>query len=122
MYCCPAVPTLLINGGARPPAASAGGGSQIFDFETGLMQLQLQMERSFIKIAQATGRPSIIVMDRGLLDVAACVQHPVPPPSSARARPKTAPRIKLTPRRSQPPAPLSPHLSLSLSTTQVRLA
>ena len=31
------------------------------------------MERSFTQIAQATGRPSIVVMDRGLCDVAAYV-------------------------------------------------
>ena len=44
---------------------------QVAAFETGLLQLQLQMERSFVKIAQATGRPAVVVMDRGLLDVAA---------------------------------------------------
>jgi hypothetical protein len=69
VYCCPEVPTILLNGGCKFPGEHAG--SLAMDFEAGLLQLQLQMERSFIKIAQATHRPSVVLMDRGLLDVAA---------------------------------------------------
>ena len=58
-------------GGPRLPPPRPRALDQLAVFETGLLQLQLQMERSFVKIAQATGRPAVVVMDRGLLDAAA---------------------------------------------------
>lgn len=78
VYAVPEAPTTLINGGCRPPPVFGrraedddGAAAQLAAFETGLLQLQLQLERSFVKIAQATGRPAVVVMDRGLMDVAA---------------------------------------------------
>ena len=58
-----------MNGGCQYPGIN--GGEKLIAFETALIQAQIQMERSFISIAQSTGRPTVVVMDRGLLDVAA---------------------------------------------------
>lgn len=69
VYVCPEVPTLLMNAGARYPGMQAG--SELLAFEVGLVELQLQMELSFHAIAASTGRPSVIIYDRGLLDFAA---------------------------------------------------
>ena len=69
VYLCPEVPTLLLNAGARYPGLE--GGEELVQFEISLVELQLQMELSFYQIAQSTGRPSVIVFDRGLLDFAA---------------------------------------------------
>uniref|UniRef100_A0A7S2DHA1 NadR/Ttd14 AAA domain-containing protein n=1 Tax=Octactis speculum TaxID=3111310 RepID=A0A7S2DHA1_9STRA len=69
VYCCPEVPTILISGGCVYPGENAG--QKLIDFETGLIELQMQIEDSFLKIASSTGRPSVVVMDRGLLDIPA---------------------------------------------------
>lgn len=69
VYLCPEVPTLLLNAGARYPGLD--GGNELVQFEISLVELQLQMELSFYQIAQSTGRPSVIIFDRGLLDFAA---------------------------------------------------
>uniref|UniRef100_A0A7S2S009 NadR/Ttd14 AAA domain-containing protein n=1 Tax=Mucochytrium quahogii TaxID=96639 RepID=A0A7S2S009_9STRA len=69
VYLVPEVPTLLLNGGCVYPGMD--GGERLITFEANLIELQLQMEQSFYNIAQSTGRPSIILYDRGLLDVAA---------------------------------------------------
>ena len=42
-----------------------------FAREQGLIELQMQLEDSFFKIAASTGRPSICFLDRGLLDIPA---------------------------------------------------
>eukprot|EP00466_Bigelowiella_natans_P013182 jgi/Bigna1/133269/aug1.20_g7977 len=71
VYRAPEVPTLLMNGGCSYPGID--GGEKLFQFESHLMDLQLQTERSFVGIAQSTERPSVLVMDRGLLDIAAYI-------------------------------------------------
>ena len=38
-------------------------------FEAGIIKMQLQMERSFVGIAASTGSPSVVIFDRGLLDI-----------------------------------------------------
>ncbi|EOD41123.1 hypothetical protein EMIHUDRAFT_199318 [Emiliania huxleyi CCMP1516] len=43
----------------------------LVEFETGLIQAQLQLENSFTQIARSTGRPTVVILDRGLLDVGA---------------------------------------------------
>eukprot|EP00656_Telonema_subtile_P020968 TRINITY_DN22014_c0_g1_i1.p2 TRINITY_DN22014_c0_g1~~TRINITY_DN22014_c0_g1_i1.p2 ORF type:complete len:179 (+),score=54.98 TRINITY_DN22014_c0_g1_i1:385-921(+) len=40
----------------------------VLGFMRSIVQLQLQLERSFTRIAAATGRPTILVCDRGVLD------------------------------------------------------
>lgn len=80
MYQVPEVPTLLLNGGCVYPGMN--GGKKLIQFEVALMELQLQMEQTFYKIAtkaavQYRFRPSpkgsVILYDRGLLDIAAFV-------------------------------------------------
>jgi len=69
VYLVPEVPTVIMQGGGVYPGPE--GGDVLVAFETGIIQLQLQMEKSFMTIARATGKPSLIICDRGLLDVAA---------------------------------------------------
>ena len=69
IYVVPEVPALILNGGCIFPGED--GGEALVTFEASLAELQIQMERSFYKIASSTGRDSIILYDRGLLDVAA---------------------------------------------------
>ena len=82
VYFVPEVPTVLMNGGCKYPGFD--GGQLLADFEVALMGLQLQMERSFTQIAASTSRPSVLIMDRGLMDIKACA--PSPPPDRDRER------------------------------------
>jgi thioredoxin-related protein len=36
-----------------------------------VLELQLQMEESFLRIAASTGQPTVLIMERGLLDLPA---------------------------------------------------
>ena len=36
-----------------------------------MIELQLQMEESFLRVAASTGQPTVLIMDRGLLDLSA---------------------------------------------------
>lgn len=65
----PEIPTILITGGCAYPGLE--GGDQLFHFETAILQAQLQLESSFEMVAKSTGKPSILLMDRALMDVAA---------------------------------------------------
>jgi len=56
------------------------GGKALVEFETGLIQAQLQLENSFTQIARSTGRPTVVILDRGLLDVGAYLPPKVRPP------------------------------------------
>ncbi len=69
VYLVPEVPTMLQNAGCQYPGLD--GGDRLITFETSLIELQLQMEQTFFSIAQSTKRKSVIIFDRGLLDVAA---------------------------------------------------
>ena len=44
---------------------------QLLAFEQGIIELQMQVEQSFLSFARSTGRPSVVVFDRGLLDIPA---------------------------------------------------
>ncbi|CAJ1937263.1 unnamed protein product [Cylindrotheca closterium] len=70
VMCVPEVPTILLNGGCKYPGED-GNKEALIIFEKALIEAQLQMERSFIDIAESTNRPTLVIMDRGLLDVAA---------------------------------------------------
>jgi predicted ATPase len=72
VYCAPETPTIMLNGGCKFPGTE--GGQALLEFETALMKLQMQMEDSFLQVAHSTGRPSVIVLDRSLIDVAAYLQ------------------------------------------------
>lgn len=69
VYFVPEVATILFTNGAEFPGLDAG--QKLIDFETALLQMQMQMEESFLKIARSTGHPSVMFVDRGLLDVGA---------------------------------------------------
>eukprot|EP00729_Bicosta_minor_P008819 gene8819-10922_t len=69
VYSVPEIPTILITGGCAYPGLE--GGDQLFHFETAILQAQLQLESSFEMVAKSTGKPSILLMDRALMDVAA---------------------------------------------------
>jgi len=69
VYLAPEVPTIIMHGGAAYPGID--GGDALVAFETAIIQLQFQMEHSFASIAKSTGKPSLIICDRGLLDIAA---------------------------------------------------
>lgn len=69
MYAVPEVPTIIFGAGAKFPGID--GGQQLMEFEMSVIEMQLSMERSFLRIAKSTGRPSVLVCDRGLLDIAA---------------------------------------------------
>lgn len=73
VLCVPEVPTLLLNGGCRFPGLD--GGQKLVTFESALLSAQQQLEESFAEIAQSTKRASVLVMDRGLLDIAAYMPH-----------------------------------------------
>jgi len=72
VYTVPEVPTLLMNGGCAYPG-HGGDPAKLMIFEGRLLELQLQMEQSFTDIARSAGRPSIILYDRALPDVAAFI-------------------------------------------------
>ncbi|KAJ8603923.1 hypothetical protein CTAYLR_009718 [Chrysophaeum taylorii] len=57
--------TLMFNSGLLFDDANDTG---LLTFQAALMALQLQMERSLTAVAASTGRPTIIVFDRGLMD------------------------------------------------------
>lgn len=69
VYCIPEVPTIMILGGCQYPRADAG--QPLVEFEAALIRLQIQFEDSYSQVARSTGRPSVMIMDRGLLDIPA---------------------------------------------------
>lgn len=70
VYTVPEVPSIVISNGAPYPGISAER-NRLLTYEKTMIVLQTNMEDAFINIAKSTGRPSIIVCDRGALDVAA---------------------------------------------------
>lgn len=65
----PEVPTILMEGGATYPGLE--GGHRLIAFEAALIRLQLQMEESFLMIARSLGKPTVMLMDRGSVDICA---------------------------------------------------
>jgi hypothetical protein len=72
--CVPEVPTILLIGGCKYPGID--GRPSLIAFEKALIQGQLQLERSFVAIAESVDRPTVVIMDGGLLDVAAYLPPP----------------------------------------------
>ena len=71
LYTVPEVPSIMLAGGCKYPGNDLEKREALLAFETGLIQLQMQMEDSFLQVARSTGRPSVVVFDRGACDVAA---------------------------------------------------
>jgi predicted ATPase len=68
VYTTPEVPTILINGGCAYPGPE-GPATEVF--ESQLISLQMQLENTFTSIAAHSGKPSVIIFDRGINDAAA---------------------------------------------------
>lgn len=65
----PEVATLILNSGYNfPDPAKPDFAEKKFKFQLAIAQLQLGMERSLLGLVGSTGRPTIVVFDRGLLD------------------------------------------------------
>lgn len=70
VYTVPEIPSIVISNGAPYPGINAEH-NRLLIYEKSMITLQINMENTFIEIAKSTGRPSIIICDRGALDVAA---------------------------------------------------
>lgn len=70
VYTIPEVPTILISNGAVYPGLSLGD-DVLLNYESNMIDLQIKVEDAFHSIAESRGRPSVIICDRGSLDVAA---------------------------------------------------
>jgi len=65
----PEVATLYFNSSYQFPSPhSQNFAAQKFAFQRNILKLQLQMERCYSNLAGSTGRPTIVVFDRGLRD------------------------------------------------------
>jgi len=72
VFTVPEVPTVMMNGGCKYPGNTDN--FKLMEFESSLMRLQIQAERTFLQVASSTRRPSVIVMDRGINDIAAYME------------------------------------------------
>eukprot|EP00658_Telonema_sp_P-2_P024955 TRINITY_DN20041_c0_g1_i1.p1 TRINITY_DN20041_c0_g1~~TRINITY_DN20041_c0_g1_i1.p1 ORF type:complete len:347 (-),score=113.14 TRINITY_DN20041_c0_g1_i1:487-1527(-) len=64
LYLIPECATLFFGNGVKYMPSDAFK----LQFTRSILQLQIQLERSFTRIAGATGRPTILVCDRGTID------------------------------------------------------
>jgi len=71
VFCVPEVPTILMGGGCKYPGLSMENRDQLFAFEAQVIKLQLAIEDSFTGVAASLKKKSVIIHDRGLLDVKA---------------------------------------------------
>eukprot|EP00002_Diphylleia_rotans_P035397 TRINITY_DN771_c0_g1_i10.p1 TRINITY_DN771_c0_g1~~TRINITY_DN771_c0_g1_i10.p1 ORF type:complete len:524 (+),score=100.18 TRINITY_DN771_c0_g1_i10:86-1657(+) len=63
VYVVPEVATVLMTGGVSPMV-----GGDLSVFEESIMKIQMNMEDVYYEIAMASGKPSIIICDRGVMD------------------------------------------------------
>jgi predicted ATPase len=68
VYCVPETATLLLGGGVRVRDASP---SQLVGIQAEMLRVMMALEDAFRAVALATGRPSVILCDRGTMDVSA---------------------------------------------------
>jgi CYTH domain-containing protein/predicted ATPase len=68
VYVVPEMATTFILGGINPRELQ---GESYFRFQLSLTKAQLAMEDSFLESARASGKPSLIIYDRGTMDSAA---------------------------------------------------
>ena len=75
VFCAPEVPTILLSNGGSYPGHD--GGERLILWETAIIQLQRQLEDSFLMVAQSSGSEEcVLIMDRGLLDIPAYIPQP----------------------------------------------
>jgi hypothetical protein len=65
LYTAPEAATLLFGAGCSVEGVDEEG---LFRIQEGIMRTQLALERSLTAIAESTGRPSLLVYDRGICD------------------------------------------------------
>jgi CYTH domain-containing protein len=70
VYRVPEAATLLLGGGIRLRDASA---SQVLNIQAEMLRVLMALEDAFAAVAQATGRPSVVLCDRGTMDVSAYI-------------------------------------------------
>jgi CYTH domain-containing protein/predicted ATPase len=68
VYLVPESATLLLTGGVSVAGASP---EQILAFEAALLRAQMALEEAFLQVAASTGAPSVLICDRGAMDVSA---------------------------------------------------
>lgn len=68
VYLVPESATLLLTGGVSVAGASP---EHILAFEAALLRAQIALEDAFLQVAASTGAPTVLVCDRGAMDVAA---------------------------------------------------
>lgn len=70
LFVAPETATVLFNCGFAFPTDPTDPrfDEMVFQFQKNLFKMQLQLERTMTAIAASSGRPSIVVYDRGLLD------------------------------------------------------
>jgi hypothetical protein len=73
VFLVPESPTIVISGNASYPGLE--GGELLFAFEQGIINIQTELEDSFIRIAEETsrrnGKKSVVICDRGIFDIPA---------------------------------------------------
>ena len=68
VFLVPEVATMLLTGGVGFAGATP---DHVVVIESSLIKTQLSMEDAFVAIAESTGVPSVVICDRGTMDVAA---------------------------------------------------
>jgi CYTH domain-containing protein/predicted ATPase len=68
VYQVPEAATLILGGGVRVGELSA---AQRVEFQHGILRVMMALEDTFSALARSTGRPSIVLCDRGAMDSAA---------------------------------------------------
>ncbi len=73
VFMVPEAATMLITGGVTFANATA---EHVVAIESSLIQMQIALEDAFLAIAKSTGAPSVVICDRGTMDV--CAYLPAP--------------------------------------------
>ena len=60
----PETATMLFSGGVPLPSSEASA----FAFQKHLLRVQRELEEAFTSLARGTGRPAVVICDRGLMD------------------------------------------------------
>lgn len=69
MLTAPEIATVVLNSGYKFPSHDDPKFEESqFGFQLAIARLQLSTERNLLRLAQITGRPTIVVFDRGVLD------------------------------------------------------
>jgi predicted ATPase len=76
VYTVPEVPTIVMGAGCKYPGLH-GPKDKLFRFEKAIVDVQKQLEDSVIDIAESTGKPAVIVYDRGLHDIKAYLPNEI---------------------------------------------